>query len=153
MSGGCGYPAGLHGGGGPLLALYRHPAPSSLPPAGRRCPIITSWHPGQPLLHISVSAGLLFVPESPIWLLGHRGEEEAARALRWLRSGEGRTLSYVKALTFGWTFVSSSNISCVKVQGGCERRAGDSAAVSGEAESWHHADRGAEEPLQARDQD
>ena len=96
MSGGCGYPAGLHGGGGPLLALHRHPAPSSLPPAGRRCPIIPSSHPGQHSLHISVSAGLLFVPESPIWLLGHRGEEEAARALRWLRSGEGEDLKLSK---------------------------------------------------------
>ena len=59
---------------------------------------VPSSHPGEPLLHISVSAGLLFVPESPIWLLGHKGEEEAARALRWLRSGEGRTSRYLNKI-------------------------------------------------------
>ena len=29
--------------------------------------------------------GLPFIPESPIWLLGHRGEKEALDALKWLR--------------------------------------------------------------------
>ena len=28
---------------------------------------------------------LPFIPESPIWLLGHRGEKEALDALKWLR--------------------------------------------------------------------
>ena len=59
--------------------------------------ILASW-PTLATLYTSVSAGLLFVPESPIWLLGHRGEEEAARALRWLRSGEGRTSRYLNKI-------------------------------------------------------
>ena len=38
-----------------------------------------------PFLYIIQAVGLPFIPESPIWLLGHRGEKEALEALKWLR--------------------------------------------------------------------
>lgn len=38
---------------------------------------------------IVLATGLSFVPESPIWLLGHEGDEETKRALEWLRDGGG----------------------------------------------------------------
>lgn len=38
-----------------------------------------------PLLYILLALGLFFPPESPIWLLGHKGENEARTALVWLR--------------------------------------------------------------------
>jgi len=37
---------------------------------------------------IILVTGLSLVPESPIWLLGHRGDEETKKALEWLRGGE-----------------------------------------------------------------
>ena len=38
-----------------------------------------------PVLYIVVTIALFFIPESPIWLLGHKGEQEARTALQWLR--------------------------------------------------------------------
>ena len=38
-----------------------------------------------PLLYFLLALGLFFPPESPIWLLGHKGENEARSALVWLR--------------------------------------------------------------------
>lgn len=38
-----------------------------------------------PVLYILLVVGLCFVPESPIWLLGHMGHTEARVALKWLR--------------------------------------------------------------------
>ena len=38
-----------------------------------------------PFLYIIQALALPFIPESPIWLLGHRGEKEALKALKWLR--------------------------------------------------------------------
>ena len=32
-----------------------------------------------------LSLALIFIPESPIWLLGHHGEDRARAALSWLR--------------------------------------------------------------------
>ena len=38
-----------------------------------------------PMIYIAVVFILQFIPESPIWLLGHKGEDEAREALQWLR--------------------------------------------------------------------
>ena len=38
-----------------------------------------------PVLYILLAIALFFIPESPIWLLGHKGEQEARKALQWLR--------------------------------------------------------------------
>ena len=38
-----------------------------------------------PILYILLAIGLCFIPESPIWLLGHKGESEAREALQWIR--------------------------------------------------------------------
>ena len=38
-----------------------------------------------PLLFIILAVALCFIPESPIWLMGHKGEKEAEDALKWLR--------------------------------------------------------------------
>ena len=38
-----------------------------------------------PFLYIIQAVGLPFIPESPIWLLGHKGEKETIEALKWLR--------------------------------------------------------------------
>jgi hypothetical protein len=40
------------------------------------------------VLALLFAAGLARVPESPIWLAGHRGIEPARRALIWLRGGD-----------------------------------------------------------------
>ncbi len=39
------------------------------------------------VLSLLFAAGLSLVPESPIWLAGHRGVDPARRALLWLRGG------------------------------------------------------------------
>lgn len=39
-----------------------------------------------PILYGFLMIGLIFVPESPIWLLSHRGKKEATEALCWLRA-------------------------------------------------------------------
>ena len=44
-----------------------------------------------PLLYVSLALGLLLVPESPLWLLGHRGRQEAEEALKWLRQTDDVT--------------------------------------------------------------
>ena len=41
-----------------------------------------------PLLSLLLFCALTRVPESPLWLLGHRGQEEAVRSLSWLRPGQ-----------------------------------------------------------------
>ena len=38
-----------------------------------------------PVLFMMLAIALFFLPESPIWLLGHKGEPEAKKALQWLR--------------------------------------------------------------------
>ena len=38
-----------------------------------------------PVLYILLAIALFFIPESPIWLLGHKGDQEARKALQWLR--------------------------------------------------------------------
>ena len=38
-----------------------------------------------PVIYILLAIALFFIPESPIWLLGHKGEQEARKALQWLR--------------------------------------------------------------------
>lgn len=38
-----------------------------------------------PILYILLAIGLCLIPESPIWLLGHKGESEAREALQWIR--------------------------------------------------------------------
>ena len=38
-----------------------------------------------PVLYTILAFGLFLTPESPIWLLGHYGEEPARSALQWLR--------------------------------------------------------------------
>ena len=46
------------------------------------------WVAVAPIVLIMLFAtGMLLVPESPIWLLGHRGGEETRGALGWLRGG------------------------------------------------------------------
>jgi len=46
------------------------------------------WVAGLPaLLALLFALCLAAVPESPIWLAGHRGVEPARRALTWLRGG------------------------------------------------------------------
>ena len=44
-----------------------------------------------PLLYLALFAGLLLVPESPLWLLGHTTPGQARGALQWLRSSEDVT--------------------------------------------------------------
>ena len=44
-----------------------------------------------PLLYLALFLGLLLVPESPLWLLGHRGPDHTREALRWLRQTEDVT--------------------------------------------------------------
>merc|ERR1712025_1430988 len=41
-----------------------------------------------PVLYLLMISGLLMVPESPIWLLSHKGKDEAKEALIWLRATE-----------------------------------------------------------------
>ena len=38
-----------------------------------------------PILYIILGIVLFLIPESPIWLLGHKGELDARKALQWLR--------------------------------------------------------------------
>ena len=38
------------------------------------------------VLYLLLFIGLFRIPESPIWLLGHKGKEEARKALQWLRN-------------------------------------------------------------------
>ena len=38
-----------------------------------------------PVLYILLAIALFFIPESPIWLLGLKGEQDARKALQWLR--------------------------------------------------------------------
>jgi hypothetical protein len=49
------------------------------------------------LLSLLFAACLSAVPESPIWLAGHRGVEPARRALTWLRGGGGGDADAVAA--------------------------------------------------------
>ena len=44
-----------------------------------------------PLLYLALFSGLLLVPESPLWLLGHRDPEQALGALQWLRDSQDVT--------------------------------------------------------------
>ena len=44
-----------------------------------------------PLLYLALFSGLLLVPESPLWLLGHRDPEQARGALQWLRDSQDVT--------------------------------------------------------------
>ena len=39
-------------------------------------------------LYLFLFMGLLKIPESPIWLLGHKGRGEARKALQWLRNND-----------------------------------------------------------------
>ena len=39
-------------------------------------------------LYLCLFIGLLKIPESPIWLLGHKGRGEARNALQWLRNND-----------------------------------------------------------------
>ena len=39
------------------------------------------------LMYTLLCVALIFIPESPVWLLGHRGVEEGKDALQWLRNG------------------------------------------------------------------
>ena len=39
-------------------------------------------------LYLFLFVGLLKIPESPIWLLGHKGRGEARKALQWLRNND-----------------------------------------------------------------
>ena len=39
------------------------------------------------LMYTILCVALIFIPESPVWLLGHRGVEEGKDALQWLRNG------------------------------------------------------------------
>ena len=41
-----------------------------------------------PLLYLILFSGLSRVPESPLWLLGHRGSKAAAESLTWLRHSD-----------------------------------------------------------------
>ena len=41
-----------------------------------------------PVLYIVLATGLHFIPESPIWLLAHKGDKEAHLALQWLRNDD-----------------------------------------------------------------
>ena len=41
-----------------------------------------------PLLYLALFAGLLLVPESPLWLLGHTTPDQARGALQWLRNSQ-----------------------------------------------------------------
>ena len=38
-----------------------------------------------PLLYLLIVLALLLIPESPLWLLSHRGPEDCREALQWLR--------------------------------------------------------------------
>ena len=38
-----------------------------------------------PILYILLAIYMLFLPESPLWLLGHKGEDDSKKALQWLR--------------------------------------------------------------------
>ena len=40
------------------------------------------------LLYLFLFIGLFRIPESPIWLLGHKGREDARKALQWLRNSD-----------------------------------------------------------------
>ena len=41
-----------------------------------------------PLLYTVLACGLFRIPESPIWLLAHKGPEEARQSLQWLRDSD-----------------------------------------------------------------
>ena len=41
-----------------------------------------------PPLYLLLFCGLSRVPESPLWLLGHRGSKAAGQSLAWLRNSE-----------------------------------------------------------------
>ena len=39
------------------------------------------------LMYTLLCVALIFIPESPVWLLGHKGVGEGKEALQWLRNG------------------------------------------------------------------